>query len=61
MAREGLSNPEIATRLFISVKTVEYRLAKVFAKLGISSRTELLRLSRRSPMMVADNREHAHT
>jgi DNA-binding CsgD family transcriptional regulator len=41
MAREGLSNPEIATRLFISVKTVEYHLAKVFAKLSISSRVEL--------------------
>jgi DNA-binding CsgD family transcriptional regulator len=41
MAREGLSNPEIATRLFISAKTVEYHLAKVFTKLGISSRVQL--------------------
>jgi ATP/maltotriose-dependent transcriptional regulator MalT len=41
LAREGLSNPEIGARLFISPKTVEYHLHKVFAKLGISSRNEL--------------------
>jgi DNA-binding NarL/FixJ family response regulator len=40
-AREGLSNPEIGTRLFISPRTVEYHLHKVFTKLGISSRFEL--------------------
>jgi DNA-binding CsgD family transcriptional regulator len=44
MARDGLSNPEIGTRLFISARTVEYHLAKVFTKLGISSRTELGRV-----------------
>ncbi len=41
MAREGLSNPEIGTRLFISAHTVQYHLKKVFAKLGISSRSQL--------------------
>jgi DNA-binding CsgD family transcriptional regulator len=41
LAREGLSNLEIGTRLFISAKTVEYHLAKVFAKLGINSRVQL--------------------
>src|SRR4029077_3104057 len=41
LARDGLSNPEIGTRLFISTHTVEYHLHKVYAKLGINSRTKL--------------------
>ena len=41
LARNGLSNPEIGARLFISPRTVEYHLHKVFAKLRIGSRHQL--------------------
>ena len=41
LARDGLTNPEICARLFLSARTVEWHLRKIFARLGIGTRREL--------------------
>jgi DNA-binding CsgD family transcriptional regulator len=41
LVRDGASNREIATQLFLSVKTIEATLTRVYRKLGVRSRTQL--------------------
>ena len=41
LVAQGYSNRDVASELYLSVKTVQFHLTRVYAKLGIASRTEL--------------------
>ena len=43
LVADGLTNPEIAGRLFVSQKTVETHMTNILRKLGVSSRREIAR------------------
>ncbi|MBL1097486.1 AAA family ATPase [Streptomyces coffeae] len=51
LAAEGSTNKEIAAQLFLSPRTVEYHLYKIFPRLGITSRTDLARLYFEDPLL----------
>jgi DNA-binding CsgD family transcriptional regulator len=53
LVSESLSNKEVAAQLFLSPRTIDAHLRSVFAKLGISSRTQLARL----PLKLGDSTE----
>jgi len=53
LAANGLSNPEIAAQVFVSRKTVESTLARVYRKLGISSRAQLDRALHREADLIS--------
>jgi len=53
----GVSNKEAAQELFVSVKTVQYHLTRTYAKLGVSSRTELAARYRAEGAQLRENRQ----
>ena len=55
LAAEGLSNPEVATRLSISPRTVETHRANLMRKLGLKTQTDLIRYALRRGILPLDN------
>lgn len=53
LVARGTTNREVAAQLFVSPKTVEYHLHKVYGKLGVSSRVELAGAALEEPLAAA--------
>jgi DNA-binding NarL/FixJ family response regulator len=53
IVRTGATNKQIAAELYLSPRTIDYHLRKVFVKLNLSSRTELIRLEADAPELDA--------
>lgn len=53
IVRRGATNKQIAAQLYLSPRTIDYHLRKVFVKLGLSSRAELIRLRADAPELDA--------
>ena len=58
LACEGLSNPAIGAQLFLSARTVEWHLSKVFTKLHINSRRELKRVLSQNTIGMPSAAQH---
>lgn len=52
LVAEGLSNSDIADRLFVTEQTVKFHLSNIYRKLGVSNRTEATRYAYRSGIIT---------
>ena len=56
LASEGLSNDQIAKRIWVTVQTVKFHLSNIYAKLGVSNRTAASRVAQRNGLLEPKTR-----